>query len=164
MSDRCTAALLSQSSLFNSEQYETARQKSEAFFFLKHWCLSDLSLCFSAVQGVEMVNGALWGRPRVGEDLEDVKIVAQGVCSDQQHSCRGGQRQPAALASALTQSCWLLEGDRSLGLTYLIITVLLAYPAFIIQCPFRNAYQTFLFSVKLVEHKQSDSHHVNHII
>lgn len=40
------------------------------------------------MQGVEMVNGALWGRPRVGEDLENVKIVAQGVRRDQQHSCK----------------------------------------------------------------------------
>lgn len=50
-------------------------------------CVSDLGLSFSTVQGVEMVNSALWGRPWVGENLEDVKIVAQSVGSHQQHSC-----------------------------------------------------------------------------
>lgn len=69
-----------------SQLSETLRQKIEVIFI--HLCLSDLSLRFSPVQGVEMVNGALRGRPRVGEDLEDVKIMAQGVSSDQQHSCR----------------------------------------------------------------------------
>lgn len=50
-------------------------------------CVSDLGLGLSTMQGVEMVNSALWGRPWVGENLEHVKIVAQSVGSHQQHSC-----------------------------------------------------------------------------
>lgn len=49
-------------------------------------CVSDLGLSFSTMQGVEMVNSTLRGRPWVGENLEDVKVVAQRVSGYQQHS------------------------------------------------------------------------------
>lgn len=41
------------------------------------------------MQRIEMVNGTLRRCPRVGEDLEDVKVVSQGVGSYQQHSYKG---------------------------------------------------------------------------
>lgn len=55
-------------------------------FFVKG-LITDLGLGFSTVQCVQVVNSTLWRRPRMSEDLEDVKIVAQRVSSDQQHTC-----------------------------------------------------------------------------
>ena len=45
-----------------------------------------LGLRLPAVQRVQVVHGALGGRQRVREDLEDVEVVAQGVRRHQQHA------------------------------------------------------------------------------
>lgn len=50
--------------------------------------ISNLGFSLAAMQCIKMVNGTLGGRPRVGEDLEDMEIVAQSVGSHQQHSCK----------------------------------------------------------------------------
>lgn len=48
--------------------------------------VSDLGFGLPTMQRIEMVNGTLRRCPRVGEDLEDVKVMSQGVGSYQQHS------------------------------------------------------------------------------
>lgn len=48
--------------------------------------VSDLGFGLPTMQRIEMVNGTLRRCPRVGEDLEDVKVMSQGVSSYQQHS------------------------------------------------------------------------------
>lgn len=65
-----------------------AHYRLESLMILEcvHVCVSHLGLSFPTMQSVEMMNGALRGGPWVGENLEDVKIVAQSVCSHQQHS------------------------------------------------------------------------------
>lgn len=65
-----------------------AHYRLESLMILEcvHVCVSHLGLSFPTMQSVEMMNSALRGGPWVGENLEDVKIVAQSVCSHQQHS------------------------------------------------------------------------------
>ena len=58
-----------------------------------------LGLRLPAVQRVEVVHGALGGRQRVREDLEDVEVMAQGVCRNQQHACH---RKPVIILNQLS--------------------------------------------------------------
>lgn len=44
---------------------------------------SYLGLCLATMQRVQVVDGALGGRPRVSQDLKGVEVVAQGVRSDE---------------------------------------------------------------------------------
>lgn len=47
-----------------------------------------LGLSLSTVKCVEVVDSRLIGGPGVCEDLEHMEVMAQGVCSHQQHTWR----------------------------------------------------------------------------
>lgn len=63
-----------------------------------------LGLSFPTMQGVEMMNGALRGRPWVGQNLEDVKIVAKSVGGHQQHSYNKHKTHARSSALGITST------------------------------------------------------------